>query len=107
MVCPDFDTRNCQPVETHWMPVPESAIMTPKQTPTNGSIVKVQSVQGVVRYRCQVFNKLGSDSHVIKFVRRGKKMLRVLTIDIFRLGGNFRDIFFSPSFGVARRCCVY
>lgn len=107
MVCPDFDTRNCQPVETHWMPVPESAIMTPKQTPTNGSIVKVQSVQGVVRYRCQAFNKLGSDSHVIKFVRRGKKMLRVLTIDIFRLGGNFRDISFSPSFGVARRCCVY
>ena len=77
MVCPEFDTRNCQPVETQWMPVPESAIMTPKQTATNESIVKVQSHQAAARYRCQAFNKVGSDSHVIKFIRRGKKFERV------------------------------
>lgn len=73
MVCPDFDTKNCQPVETQWMPVPESAIMTPMQTATNKSIVKVQSDQAAARYRCQAFNKLGSDSHIIKFIRRGKR----------------------------------
>lgn len=77
MVCPDFDTRKCQPVETQWMPVPERAIITPKQKPTNGSIIKVQSDQTAALYRCQAFNNLGSDSHVIKFVRRGKKMLSV------------------------------
>ena len=76
IVCPDFDTRNCQSVETHWMPVHASTIVTPKQTATNRSIVKVQSDQAAARYRCQAFNNLGSDSHVIKFVRRGKKMLR-------------------------------
>ena len=75
MVCRDFDARNCQPVETQWMPVPESEITTPKQTPTNGSVVRVQNVQGVIRYRCQAFNKLGSDSHVIKFIRRGEKII--------------------------------
>ena len=103
MLCPDSDARNCQPVETQWMPVPDSAIMTRRQTPTNGSAVKVQIVQGSVRYRCQAFNKLGRDSHIIKFVQRDKKMLRFLTIDIFWRGGNVRDIF-SLSFRVARRC---
>lgn len=95
MVCPDFDTRNCQPVETQWIPVPESVIMTPKQTRTNGSVVNVQSDQLAARYRCQAFNNLGSDCHVIKFVRRGKKMLRVLAINIFRRGGSYPDIFCS------------
>lgn len=82
VVCSDsVDTRKCQPVETQWMPVPERVIMTPKQIPTNGSIIKVQSNQTAALYRCQAFNNLGSDSHVIKFVRRGKKMLPVLEMN--------------------------
>ena len=103
MVCPDFDTKNCQPVETQWMPVPESAIMTPMQTATNKSIVKVQSDQAAARYRCQAFNKLGSDSHIIKFIRRGKRFQCVSAIEIIWLGRNFRAL----SFGMARRCYVY
>lgn len=107
MVCPDSDTRNCQPVETQWMPVPESAIiMTPKQTATNESIVKVQSDQASARYRCQAFNKLGSDSHVIKFIRRGRKFQHFSTINTFRQRGNFWDIF-SLLLGLARRCYVH
>ena len=105
MVCPDFDTRICQPIETQWMPVPASTIMTPKRTATNGSVVKIQSNQAAARYRCQAFNKLGSDFHVIKFVRRGKKKLRDVAINI-GFGGNFPHIF-SLSFGVARTCYVY
>lgn len=66
-----------------------------KQTRTNGSVVNVQSDQLAARYRCQAFNNLGSDSHVIKFVRRGKKMLRVLAINIFRRGGSYPDMFCS------------
>ena len=103
MVCPDFDTKNCQPVETQWMPVPESAIMKPMQTATNKSIVKVQSDQAAARYRCQAFNKLGSDSHIIKFIRRGKRFQCVSAIEIIWLGRNFRAL----SFGMARRCYVY
>ena len=72
MNCPDFDTSKCQPVESHWMPVPESVIMTPKRSPANESIIRVQSDQPAARYRCKAFNKLGSDSHVIKFFRHGK-----------------------------------
>ena len=80
MDCPDFHTDKCQPVESQWMPVPESVIMTPKQTPTNKSVVKVQSDQTAVRYRCQAINKLGRDSYVIKFVRHGKKTLLLYVI---------------------------
>ena len=80
MNCPDFDTRFCEPVESQWMDVPESVIMTPQETPTNKSVVKVQSDQPTASYRCQASNDLGSDAHVINLVRRGKVSVTLIII---------------------------
>lgn len=73
--CFTFNTSSCDPVESQWMPVPESLIMTPPNTPTKKSVVNVQGNQPTASFRCLASNKLGRYFHVIKLVRSGKKFV--------------------------------
>ena len=72
MKCTDASDPDCQPDESQWAMVPERLMITPSATPTNKSIVLVESDQGQTLYRCQAFNNLGNDSRVIRFLRLGK-----------------------------------
>ncbi|XP_022797152.1 hemicentin-1-like isoform X1 [Stylophora pistillata] len=69
MDCFTLNTSACEPVESQWMPVPESLLMSPPNLPIKKSVVKVQSNQPTASFRCLASNKLGSDFHIIKLVR--------------------------------------
>ena len=70
----DIFERNCYPTESQWKPIPPQLITPASATPTNESIVKVDSHQPNTFYRCQAFNKFGNDSQVLRFFRRGKNV---------------------------------
>ena len=67
-------TTDCSPDERQWFPVPPRLMVTPTATPTNKSIVKVESDESNTFYWCQASNSLGNDSQVIKLVRLGKRV---------------------------------
>ena len=73
--CFTVNRSSCDPIESQWMPVPESLIMTPPNTPTKKSVVNVQGNQPTASFRCLASNKLGRYFHVIKLVRSGKKFV--------------------------------
>ena len=72
MKCTNASDPDCQPDESQWTMVPERLMITSSATPTNKSIVLVESDQGQTMYRCQAFNNLGNDSQVIRFLRLGE-----------------------------------
>ncbi|XP_078371760.1 hemicentin-2-like [Oculina patagonica] len=65
--CPDADS--CLPADNQWNTVPEDLMITPTNTTTNKSVVKVEKDQPASFYRCKAVNTVGNDSHVVKLVR--------------------------------------
>ncbi|KAJ7377501.1 Hemicentin-1 [Desmophyllum pertusum] len=67
----NFPANNnpCQTHESIWITVPGYLMITPTDTPTNRSVVKIENDQTDAFYRCEAVNAVGNDSYVIKLVR--------------------------------------
>ena len=85
----DCQDSDCSPDDSKWQSVPSWLLSTPSATPTNKSIVKIESDQADAFYRCQAFNSLGNDSQVIRFVRLGKNVL--ISLKMFQLERSGND----------------
>ena len=71
----NLDCPDCPPEKNKWKSVPGNLIITSTNTPTNLSRVQVERDQAGAYYRCEAVNAVGNDTHLVKLVRLGEKLL--------------------------------
>ena len=67
----EYITKNCVK-NCKWETVPENLVVTPTNTPTNESVVRVDKDQPNTDYRCNASNAVGMDSGIVQLFRHGK-----------------------------------
>ena len=72
----EYKTKNCAK-NCKWETVPENLVLTPTNTPTNESAVKVEKDQPNTFYRCNASNAVGMDSQTVQLFRLCKYFLIV------------------------------
>ena len=75
----------CLPKEDKWITVPCHLMFPSSSTRTNESIVNVPKDHQNAFYRCQASNFLGDNSQILRFVRLGKNISLVKTIQFFEI----------------------
>ena len=71
----NLDCADCSPEKDKWKSVPGNLIITSTNTSTNRSRVQVEKDQSGAYYRCKAVNAIGNDTHLVKLVRLGEKLL--------------------------------
>ena len=67
----EYKIKNCVK-NCKWETVPGNLVLTPTNTPTNESVVRVEKDQPTSDYRCNASNAVGMDSGTVTLYRHGK-----------------------------------
>lgn len=73
----EYKTKNCAK-NCKWETVPGNLVLTPTNTPTNESVVRVEKDQPTTHYRCNASNAVGMDSDTVTLYRHGKQIIHVI-----------------------------